>query len=81
MIFSIFFPDFNLNCFQAAVSRLNPTVSLIQMDGTSPADFRSPKRKRVASPENSPTKKGDNVFEEEDDGDVILLSIYFYVCT
>jgi len=49
------------------------------MDGTSPADFRSPKRKRVASP--SPTKKGDNVFEEEDDGDVILLSIYFHVCT
>ncbi|XP_052797450.1 E3 ubiquitin-protein ligase RFWD3-like isoform X2 [Mya arenaria] len=51
---------------QASGSHMYPVVSLIQM--TSPRDFRSPKRKRVASPEPAAatTNKGDNCDEEEE---------------
>ncbi|XP_053385087.1 E3 ubiquitin-protein ligase RFWD3-like isoform X2 [Mercenaria mercenaria] len=46
-----------------------PVVQILGGHGQSPADFRSPKRKRIHSPEK-PTAGGDKkVEEEEEDGD------------
>ena len=68
---------------QVLTSRaLNPIVSLIRTEGTSPGEFRSPKRKRVRSPVKSSTAAsvGDGGETNDEEGEVMIVIEFSILC-